>query len=154
MDALGGYGSDSSDDDTSTFNPPALVVPAYEGPSAGWIHGHANHLLSKKLSLSAPASTSTGATTVPLAQTLRTRHEFSNPKQLETTVGTLGIAHTLGSTNADAVIQFADWELNHNLIVLEEKAREQQGGTAAGVPGSDFVQNQVSRALMGGGTQY
>lgn len=152
MDALGDYGSDSSDDDASTSNPPALVVPAYEG----WIHGHANHLLSKKLSLSVPTSTSSGAVTVPLAQTLRTRHEFSNPKQMEMTVETLGIAHAFGSSNADAVVQFADWELNHNLIVLEEKAREkqQQGGTAAGVPGSDFVQNQVSRALMGGGTQY
>lgn len=69
------------------------------------------------------------------------------------TVETLGISNPFGSS-ADAIVQFADWELNHNLLVLEEKKREQQQqvGAAGGVPASDFVQNQLSRA-MGGGTR-
>lgn len=182
MDALGDYGSDSDASSSSsgkdkanqaaTTATPTAVVPAYNGPS-GWVHGHAHHLLTKKkLSLQSPLvmitslsslknhakeEASSSTTKTPLAQTLRAQHEFGNPKQLETTMETLGIAEPFGSNLFvnNSVPQFADWEHVDNLLVLEEQARQQAAASnITGVlPASDFVQNQMSRAMTLGGTR-
>ena len=151
MDALGDYGSDSdaSSSSLSQGAPPQQVggiVPAHVGPS-GWIHGNQNHLKSCLLPL-VPSSSSSVSTTPALAQTLRAQHEFGNPQHLETTVATLGISNAFGSNVAP---EFAEWELQQ-LAALEEEARAQVAVTNS-VPASDFVQNQLSRALAGGGTR-
>ena len=140
-----------------------LPTPAYNGPS-GWIHGHENHLSGTSNSISSGLSAaSSGAklalkeSSAPtLAQELRSQKEFGNPKHLERTVESLGIVDLFGSNISDS---FEDWELTQ-LLEMEEKAREQQQTTTAvatvpgmGVSASDFVQDQISRA-MGHGRRY
>lgn len=172
MDALGDYDSDADSDASSAAaevqpqhsneEQPTVALlpwPAWQGPS-GWIHGHLNHLSaldnvtiklaspSAKPSNKAPTTDATMPTPL-LAQQLRSTHEFGNPKQMETTVTSLGIKDPFGSNISQAAAaKFEEWELN-DLMALEEQARQQQQTAAvSSTPASDFVQHQISRALM------
>lgn len=141
-----------------------------QGTSAGWICGNADHLteslpiafLGAGQAAASQSSTPprTTTTTPPLAVQLRQHKDFFNPKQMEQTVKSLNIQNPFASSCADTS-NFAEWE--RDLLILEEQARE--GGTSlsalgggdsssmaasdntAGVQASDFVQDQISRAL-------
>lgn len=176
MDALGTYGSDSDDDDvddasdhkaaaTTTTNPTTattssslLPAPQTDG-AASWILGESKNYLedlmksaeaAKSPDKKNPAATTTAfpsfsSPTTGLAQEIRSHKEFSNPHHLDETVETLGIADPWGTSVVDGgVVDFAAWE--YNLVQLEEQAR-QNAAAAPAVPASDFVQEQISRAL-------
>ena len=172
MDALANYGSDSDDDSsngggaaTATATTVAttaaehlLPPPQWDGP-AGWIHGHTNYLAADATMTTVPQELSqnnpgTPPSTPPLAQTLRAQQEFSNPQHLVQTVTRLGIADAWGSdSNRSVQSSWQAWERT-TLFQREQDARtaqQQQGATAAAaaLPASNFVQDQLSRALMG-----
>jgi len=131
--------------------------PTIDGESS-WIYGNRNYLieegsvvaLSSSTADRPTASTKTTTTTpsnenhLPLGKRLRAHKEFQNPKHLERTVERYSIVHPFGTTAT--AMELAPWE--YNIVSLEEQARQQQCEAASVVPASDFVQDQISRAMV------
>eukprot|EP00977_Amphora_coffeiformis_P004755 scaffold1019_cov172-Amphora_coffeaeformis.AAC.8 len=167
MDALGAYGSDDSDDDDRRSRSSAAAPndeQDKQSPSSGWrwpcppttdgasswIYGrHQNYLAgsiaSPTLAGQQQQQQASGTNlSSSLGQDLRAHKEFRNPKHLEQTVERFAIAHPFGTLNTTSA-EFAAWE--YNVVSLEEQARRQNQQHVAA---SDFVQDQISRAMVQG----
>jgi hypothetical protein len=123
MDALASYGSDDDSEDSQRNDSGKQTAPSQP--------------------LLAPMPSGQAS----LAETSRSEKDFRNPKRLEQIVEKLGIQNPTG-TNLRHQAEFADWEKNLFQMV-EQTAECSQVGDQAGdsVKASDFVQDQISRAI-------